>query len=158
MTKRKNACICPSKWDEASVRYGYWLIPELCAMFNNTICPCKRGKKKVKASQGAFRLTHSLDVHTTKQCDKVYVPSMCECALWKHSCFMPEQPAVKRKRSTACEADPQPAVPWCPSIALYQKNGCGCYWRTISFSFLLSENEISTVDRYKSPLIAVIYF
>lgn len=65
----------------------------------------KNVEKPLKASQGAPRFTCSLDVHTAKQCDKVYVPSMCECAPWKCFCFMPEQPAIKRRGMT-CEADP----------------------------------------------------
>lgn len=77
----------------------------LCDILQQDILLQKEKKNRtLKASQGALRLTCSRNVHTAKQCDKVYVPSMCECDLWKRFFFMPEQPAIKR-RGTACEAD-----------------------------------------------------
>lgn len=106
-------------------------------------------ERTLKASQGALRLTHSLVLHTAKQCDKVYVPSVCEFAVWKQSFFIPEQMAVKRKGSPVCEANPIQQHPT-PFFALCQITDVDVTDHHQFFSFVLSKNEINTLNRFKS--------
>lgn len=91
----------------------------------------------------------SLNVHTAKQCDKVYVPSMCERALSK--CFLLHASTTnnKEKRHSMWSRS-HPGALWCPSSALCQI--VDRIFTDVAFSFVFSENEIKAPDRFKSPL------
>lgn len=121
----------------------------LCDIQQQDIFLQKVKKKALKPSQGALRLTCSLNVHTAKQCDKVYVPSMCEHALSK--CFLLHASTTnnKEKRHSMWSRS-HPDAPWCPFSALCQI--VDRIVTNVTFGFVFSENENKAPDRFKSHL------